>query len=90
MNATDPTRTRAQRTKGQQHGMMFMGNRLASALDLVGPDQRTLRQKYIVAEPRDCPAGTAEEMRRRGFVGIYARGRHLLFRLPNGRVVLRA
>ena len=49
----------------------FVGNRLATCLDLIGPDKKTLREKYHVGEPRDCPFGTAEEMKRRGFVGIY-------------------
>lgn len=49
----------------------FLGNRLASSLDLVGLDRKTLRQKYDIGEPFDCPLGNAEEMKRRGFVGIY-------------------
>ncbi len=49
----------------------FIGNRLASCLDLVGPDKKTIREKYLVGDPRECPFGTSEEMKRRGFVGIY-------------------
>ena len=49
----------------------FIGNRLSSSLDLIGPDRKTLRQKYDIVEPFDCPLGSAEEMKRRGFVGIY-------------------
>jgi len=51
----------------------FVGNRHISSLDLVGPDRKTLRDKYRVGEPQDCDAGTAEEMKRRGYVGIYSR-----------------
>jgi hypothetical protein len=49
----------------------YVGNRLASSLDLPGPDHKTLREKYLIGEPRDCPIGKAAEMKRRGFVGIY-------------------
>ena len=49
----------------------FVGNRLATCLDLIGPDKKTLRDKYLVGDPRDCPMGTAAEMKARGFVGIY-------------------
>ena len=49
----------------------FIGNRLASCLDLVGPDKKTIREKNLVGDPRDCPFGSSEEMKRRGFVGIY-------------------
>ena len=38
---------------------------------LTGPDSKTLREKYLVGDPPDCPLGTAEEMKRRGYVGIY-------------------
>lgn len=61
----------------------FVGNRLASCLDLVGPDKKTLRQKYLIGDPRDCPAGTATEMKKRGFVGIYQKEPVFTFRLPN-------
>jgi hypothetical protein len=54
----------------------FVGNRLATALDLVGPDKKTLREKYLVGEPRNCPCGTAEDMKRKGFVGIYEKESH--------------
>jgi hypothetical protein len=62
----------------------FIGNRLASSLDLVGPDQKTLREKYLVGDPRDCPIGAAEEMKRRGYVGIYEKeSRH---RIPPAKL----
>ena len=32
---------------------------------------KTLRDKYYVGEPHDCPMGSAEEMKMRGYVGIY-------------------
>ncbi len=51
--------------------MTFVGNRLATAVDLLGPDKKSLRDKYLIGDPRDCPYGNAEEMKRRGFVGIY-------------------
>ena len=66
----------------------YIGNRSVRALDLVGPDKKTLRQKFLIGEPRDCPVGSAEEMKRRGFVGIYLKEPIMLFRLPNsGRIV---
>lgn len=51
----------------------FVGNRRATTLDLIGPDMKTLREKYMIGEPRDCPMGTGERMKRLGFVGIYER-----------------
>jgi hypothetical protein len=66
----------------------FVGNRLASCLDLVGPDKKTLRQKFLVGEPRACAAGSAEEMKRRGYVGIYQKERTVTFRLPQTRFVM--
>jgi hypothetical protein len=57
----------------------FVGNRLASSLDLIGPDKKTLREKYLIGDPRNCPMGSSEEMKRRGFVGIYEKeSRHRL------------
>lgn len=62
----------------------FIGNRLATALDLLGPDKKTLREKYLVGDPRDCPIGTADDMKRRGFVGIYEKeSRH---RIPAAKL----
>lgn len=49
----------------------FVGNRRATTLDLVGPDMKTLREKYFIGIPRDCPMGSAEQMKRMGFIGIY-------------------
>ena len=56
----------------------YVGNRLATALDLPGPDRKTLRDKYLIGDPRDCPLGKAEEMKRRGYVGIYEKEPHPL------------
>lgn len=61
---------------------MFVGNRRASTLDLVGPDGKTLRQKYVIGEPHPCAAGSAEDMKQRGFVGVYAKQTGTLYRLP--------
>jgi hypothetical protein len=66
----------------------FVGNRLGSCLDLVGPDKKTLRQKFLIGEPRACAAGSAEEMKRRGYVGIYQKERTVTFRLPQSRFVM--
>jgi|GEM_PF-3142411 len=60
----------------------YIGNRSIRSLDLVGPDHKTLRQKYLIGEPRDCPMGAAEEMKQRGFVGIYLKEPANFFRLP--------
>ena len=49
----------------------FVGNRRATTLDLVGPDMKTLREKYFIGDPCDCVMGSAEQMKRMGFVGIY-------------------
>jgi hypothetical protein len=49
----------------------FTGNRRETCLDLVGYDGKTLREKFIIAEPRACSAGSAEKMKRDGFVGLY-------------------
>ena len=67
----------------------FIGNRLATSVDLVGPDGKTLRQKYIIGAPAACPAGTAEEMGRRGYVGLYKRESFLVLRIPNSNLTLR-
>lgn len=66
----------------------FVGNRLASCLDLVGPDKKTLRQKFLVGEPRACAAGSAEDMKRRGYVGIYQKERTITFRLPQSNFLV--
>jgi hypothetical protein len=66
----------------------FIGNRPAHVLDLVGPDRKSLRQKYLIGEPCSCPSGTAEEMKRRGYVGIYLKTPAQLFRLPHsGKII---
>jgi hypothetical protein len=64
----------------------YVGNRPASTLDIVGPDKRTLREKYIIGDPQACPAASAEEMKRRGFVGIYQREPVMTFRLPHSNM----
>lgn len=66
----------------------FVGNRLAGCLDLLGPDKKSLRQKFIIGEPRACAAGSAEEMKRRGYVGIYQKERTVTFRIPHTSLVL--
>ena len=66
----------------------FVGNRLAGCLDLIGPDKRTLRQKFLIGEPRQCAAGSAEEMKRRGYVGIYQKERTVTFRIPHTNILL--
>lgn len=66
----------------------YVGNRPIKSLDLVGPDKRTLREKYFIGEPRDCPAGTAEEMKARGFVGIYRKEAVTFYRFPNSNRVV--
>jgi hypothetical protein len=66
----------------------FVGNRASTCLDLVGPDKKTLREKYYVGEPHDCPMGTAEEMKRRGYVGIYLKEPVTFFRLPNSNRIV--
>jgi hypothetical protein len=66
----------------------YVGNRPSNSLDLVGPDKKTLREKYLIGEPRDCPVGTAEEMKARGFVGIYRKEVAKFYRLPNSNRVV--
>ena len=66
----------------------FVGNRLATCLDLIGPDKKSLRQKFLVGEPGRCAAGSAEDMKRRGYVGIYQKERELRFRLPNTNIII--
>jgi hypothetical protein len=66
----------------------FVGNRLASCLDLVGPDKKTLRQKFLIGEPRRCAAGSSEEMKKRGYVGIYQKERSVTFRIPHTNLLL--
>lgn len=78
MKSTEPTRDES----------TFVGNRLASCLDLVGPDKKTLRQKFLVGEPRSCAAGSGEEMKKRGYVGIYQKERHVTFRIPHTNLIL--
>ena len=66
----------------------YIGNRSARALDLVGPDKKTLRQKYLIGEPHACPLGSALEMKKRGYVGIYLKEPVTFFRLPHsGRII---
>ncbi|MEO6036280.1 MAG: hypothetical protein ABIQ35_13570 [Verrucomicrobiota bacterium] len=66
----------------------FVGNRLGTCLDLLGPDKKSLRQKFLIGEPRRCAAGTGEEMKRRGYVGIYQKEREVRFRLPYSNLVI--
>ncbi|HZM01817.1 MAG TPA: hypothetical protein VFC44_02235 [Candidatus Saccharimonadales bacterium] len=66
----------------------YVGNRSIRCLDLVGPDQKTIRQKYLIGEPQDCPMGRADEMKQRGFVGIYLKEAVTFFRLPNSNRIL--
>ena len=69
----------------------YIGNRSIRSLDLLGPDKKTLREKYLIGEPRDCPMGTADEMKRRGFVGIYMKEPANFFRLRGtGLIVSKA
>lgn len=69
--------------------LQFVGNRLSSSLDLVGPDQKTLRQKYAIGDPQGCAAGTAEEMKRRGYLGLYKESPVTVLRLPNSNLTIR-
>ncbi|MDQ6630552.1 MAG: hypothetical protein M3Y82_02205 [Verrucomicrobiota bacterium] len=66
----------------------YVGNRPLRSLDLLGPDKKTLRQKYLIGEPRSCPLGSAEEMKRRGFVGIYQKSSAVRFRLLNSNLII--
>jgi hypothetical protein len=74
---------------GAASSLAFVGNRLASTLDLAQPDGKTLRQKYLIGDPQPCPAGSAEEMTRRGFVGVYSKQTEPLYRLPGSQRTLR-
>ena len=67
----------------------FLGNRRASSLDLIGADGKTLRQKYIIGHPQNCSVANADEMKRRGYVGIYAKNAVSVFRLPNSSLTIR-
>lgn len=74
MNTTMKPEIVKQGEGGAVSGATFVGNRPASCLDLrggAGTGGRTLRQRFAIGDPRECPAGTAEEMKRRGYVGIY-------------------
>ena len=70
-------------------GPVFVGNRLASTLDLVGPDGKTLRQKYIIGEPHACAVGTVEQMKRRGYVGAYSKKTEPVYYLPGSSRIIR-
>jgi len=48
-----------------------VGNRHAHALDFLDKGLRTVRDNYWIGEPRDSELGTAEELKKRGFVGLY-------------------
>ena len=61
---------------------------MATSLDLLGPDRKSLRQKFLIGEPGRCAAGTVEEMKRRGYVGIYEKEREARFRLPQSNLVI--
>lgn len=66
----------------------FVGNRPQHVLDMVGPDKKTLRQKYLIGDPCACHCGSAEEMKRRGYVGIYLPKTAMLYRLPcSGKII---
>ena len=67
----------------------FVGNRPQSTLDLVGPDKKSLREKYRIGPPQACPAGSVEEMKRRGFVGIYQKSPTRIFRVLGTDVTVR-
>lgn len=68
----------------------YVGNRSGRCLDLIGPDKKTLREKYLIGEPRDCPMGTAAQMKAQGYVGIYLKEPVTFYRLPNSnRIVLK-
>jgi hypothetical protein len=66
----------------------FVGNRSLRCLDLPGPDRRTIREKYIIGEPHDCPIGSADEMKKRGYVGIYLKNPVVKLRLPHSNFVI--
>ena len=66
----------------------FVGNRSVNCLDIRGPDRRTIREKYLIGEPHDCPMGSADEMKRRGFVGIYVKNPVVRLRIPHSNVVI--
>jgi len=69
----------------------FVGNRPVHALDWLGPDKKSLRQKYLIGEPCNCPSGTADQMKKRGYVGIYLKSPGMFFRLPNsGKIIQKA
>ena len=55
----------------------------------MGADGKTLRQKYVIGHPQDCPAAKADEMKRRGYVGIYTKTAVSVFRLPNSNLTIR-
>jgi hypothetical protein len=66
----------------------FVGNRSVRCLDLVGPDKKTIREKYIIGDPHDCPLGTADQMKERGYVGIYLKNPVIRLRLPNSDFIV--
>lgn len=66
----------------------FVGNRSVRCLDLVGPDKKTLREKYLIGEPHDCPMGSSEQMKEQGYVGIYLKNPVMRFRLPHSNLVI--
>ncbi|MEP6662971.1 MAG: hypothetical protein ABJC04_04830 [Verrucomicrobiota bacterium] len=76
------------RTENPCNEATFIGNRMVGSLDLIGPDKKSLREKYLIGDPRQCAAGSAEEMKRRGYVGIYMKERVVRFRIPQSGLVL--
>ena len=66
----------------------FVGNRSIRCLDLVGPDKKTIREKYLIGEPMSCPMGSAQEMKKKGFVGIYLKEPVVIYRLPNSNITI--
>jgi hypothetical protein len=55
------------------HGVHYVGHRLASALDFLDEGCRTVRDNYIIGDPQDCEIGTAAQLKKKGFVGLYRR-----------------
>ncbi len=66
----------------------FVGNRAVTCLDIPGPDQKTLREKYLVGDPHDCAVGNSEEMKKRGYVAIYLKNPTIRSRLPNSKIIV--
>ncbi len=74
--------------KNECNAANYIGNRLATSLELMGPDKKKLRDKYHIGEPRDCAAGSSVEMKRRGYVGIYEKESRIRMSLPKFNFLL--